>query len=226
VSDELKRLAAFGLAAALVFTVIVLSLPRLLGAAAGPEVEILTVLKTAEASGLELEVGGGTLVSTKAGFQRISVAVTGKEALVTATLDFDGAVGETQVSSLGAERVPFKLDGSEWVPQAGFAPRLGGIVRALQARRAALEHGEVASLCSGRADAGESSDLEALLRVGKRKLTAERWLIRSERDEVLVTEEWRLKGELPERPVDDRGSRRLKLQVDPGGEFCFPEGLM
>lgn len=226
-NDELRRLVGFGVAAALGLTALVLAVPRLLGAAAGPEVEILTALKTAESKGLELDVGlAQPLTGRGRGFQRISVTVESEaRALVTATLDFDGKVGETEVSSLGAERVPF-VDRGDWEPEAGFAPRLVAVVKALEQRRAALERGELSKLCSGRADGGESAELAEWLRVKGRKVRVSRWLIRSERDDVLVTEEWRLSGTLPERPVDVSGARRLLLQVFSGGEFCFPEGLM
>ena len=65
-----------------------------------------------------------------------------------------------------------------------------------------------------------------LLQVEQRKLKALSWLIRSERDGVLVSEESRLTGRLPSRPVDDLKLRRLELQAAPGGGFCFPAGLM
>ncbi len=42
----------------------------------------------------------------------------------------------------------------------------------------------------------------------------------------MVSEDYRLSGERPDRPIDDMGTRRLKLQAATGGEFCFPEGLM
>lgn len=227
-SDDLKRLAGLGLAAALVTTLLIFAAPRLLGAAAGPEVEILTELKAAEARGLELDVGfTEPLRSERVNFQRISVVVTGDDrAVVTATLDFDGTVKGTRVSSLGLERVPFRLDGSEWAPEHGWAPQLSQVVRALEKRRAALEAGDVSRLCSGRADGGESAALGELLQVEQRRLRALSWLIRSEREDVLVTEEVRVSGALPSRPVDDLKVTRITLQAAPGGEFCFPEGLM
>lgn len=227
-NDEVRKLVGVGLAVAVALTALLLLGPKLLGAAAGPEVEILTVLKTAESRGLELDVGlAQPLIATRASYDRVSVAVMGStRAVVTATLDLDGKAGATEVSSLGAERVIFVLEGGDWEPESGFAPQLQSVVRSLEKRRAALERGDVSGLCSGKADAGEASELTALLEVSRRRLRVERWLIRSERDGVLVTEEWRLTGDLPERPVDDRGARRLLLQGAPGGEFCFPEGLM
>ncbi len=227
-SSELRKLVGVLLASAIGMTALIVLVPKLLGAAAGPEVEILTELKEAESKGLELEAGfAEPLRSKKAGFQRISVSVDAADrATVTATLDFDGKVLETEVSSLGAERVPYAFRDGMWAPAEGHAPRLVAVVRALEKRRAALEKGDVSKLCSGRADGGESADLAELLRIEKRRIRALRWLIRSEREDVLVTEEARVTGTLPERPVDDRVTRRLTLQPLPGGEFCFPDGLM
>jgi hypothetical protein len=226
-NDELRRLVGFGLAVAAILTLLILTVPRLFGAAAGPEVEILTELKTAEARGIELDVGlGQPLRSKRLGYQRMSVVVTGEEAVVTATLDFDGTLDKTEVSSLGLERIRFRLDGGDWVPEAGWAPQLAGVVRTLEKRRAALEAGDVSRVCSGRADGGEPAALTELFSVEKRQVRALRWLIRSEREDVLVTEESRVMGSLPSRPVDDLKTTRLTLQSAPGGEFCFPEGLM
>ncbi len=226
-NEELRRLVGVGLAAALLATLLILALPRLLSAAAGAEVEILTVLKTAEARGIELDVGlEQPLRSRRVNYQRVSVVVTQDRAVVTATLDFDGNVKNTNVSSLGLERVPFKLEAGEWVPEQGWAPQLARVVRALEKRRAALEAGDVSLLCSGRADGGEAPALAELLSVGHRRIRAVSWLVRSEREEVVVTEESRVSGTLPNRPVDDLMIKRLALQPAPGGEFCFPEGLM
>lgn len=230
-SDDARKLFLVLLAAAAVAAVLVGLLPKWLGAAAGPETEILTELKRAESHGITLEVpGAGELVSEKVSYQRISVTVSGEHAVVTATLDFDGTLGATKVSSLGHERVPFVLTGTGWEPQAGFAPQLAGVVAALERRRRALTEGDVSNVCFD-GDAGQltRADLEALLSVRNRSLSSTAWLIRSERDQVTVTEEYRLKGELPERPVDSLGTRRLLLQAastDGGREFCFPAGLM
>ena len=226
-SGDARKLIALLVASAAGLTAVALVVPKMLGAAAGAEVEVITELKTAESKGIELDVGfADRLVSKRVNYQRISVAVNGALATVSATLDFDGKLADTEVSSLGAERVPFELDGSWWQPREGLAPRLAAVVRALEKRRRALEKGDLSGLCSGRADAGEGRELDDLLKVQQRKVKATRWLIRSEREDVLVTEEWRVLGTLPERPVDDRGVRRLTLQPAAGGQFCFPAGLM
>jgi hypothetical protein len=228
VSDDVRKLVLLGIAASAVAALLIGFVPQWLGDAAGPEVEILTVLKRAESRGFELEIPGvGSIVSSKVSYQRMSVTVSGETAVVTATLDFDGKLKATTVSSLGHERIPFVLKDGEWVASQGFAPRLASIVAALEKRRAALEAGDLSALCFD-ADAGQGTqtDLDTLLRMKHRELRSTAWLIRSEREDVTVAEDYRLKGELPERPVDDIGTRRLTLQGSASGQLCFAAGLL
>jgi hypothetical protein len=227
VNEDLRKLLLLGIATAAVAALLIGFVPQWLGDAAGPEVEILTVLKRGESRGVELEIPGvGTVVSSKVNYQRVSVTVSGETAVVTATLDFEGKLDATTVSSLGHERVPFVLKDGEWTTPQGFAPRLASVVGAMEKRRRALEAGDLSTLCFD-ADAGQGTrgDLDTLLRMKHRELKATAWLIRSEREDVTVAEDYRLKGELPERPVDDVGTRRLTLT--PGSAtFCFNDGLM
>jgi hypothetical protein len=228
VNEEVRKLVLFGLAAAAVAALLIGFVPQWLGDAAGPEVEIITALKRAESRGLTLDIpGAGSVVSSKVSYQRVSVTVSGDTAVVTATLDFDGKLGATTVSSLGHERISFVFKDGEWEPPHGYAPRLASVVAAMEKRRQALEAGELGSLCFD-ADAGEGTrgDLDMLLRVKHRELKATAWLIRSEREDVTVAEDYRLKGELPERPVDDIGTRRLTLQGIGTQQLCFSAGLM
>ncbi|MBI3181546.1 MAG: hypothetical protein HYZ28_05345 [Myxococcales bacterium] len=209
----------------------VVLLPRLLGIAAGPEAEIITALKKAEAAGFELELPeiGAKLRSRKARFDRISVTFdpAAKAALATATLDFEGALGPTEVSSLGLERIPFLRTGYQWAPEQGLAPRLSAAVEALERRRRALESGDasaLAALCAG-GDSGVVESAEEVLRLRRRSYRSLAWFIRSEREEVVVREEYRLQGDTPDRPVDRPGAVRLLLQSN-GREFFFSGGLM
>lgn len=188
--------------------------PRCLGAAAGPEVEVVTALKRAETQGFEAPVEGSAtvLASKKASFQRLSVRVdpSGQRAMLDGTLDFDGTFGETQVSSLGAERVPMVSEGSEWRPAQGWAPRLQAAVAALEARRSMLERSP--------ADGGwEFGDVAA------RRYQVKAWYLRFERDGVAVTEDFRVVGQTPHQPVDVARSRQLRLEPADSGYF-FPEG--
>lgn len=222
-SQGSRALGFLAATAALVLAVAVLG-PRLLGVAAGPETELVSRLKNLERAGLDLPVAGGTLHAAQLSFQRISVVVDadGLGATVTSTLDLTGNFerpGEplrTKVSSLGLERARYRYRDDAWAPESSDAPRLVGILAALEARRASLNRPELA------ADAG----LESLAGMTHRVYTSEAWFIRSEREDVTVSEDYRLEGSRPERPVDEKGTRRLSLAEDSAGMFTFPGGLM
>lgn len=203
--------------------------------ASGAETEIITLLKATERDGLRVPVPGLEipLVSRRHYFDRITVRVdsTRVTATAVATLDFDGKLGDVEVSSLGLERVHWRYRDREWEPVEGFAPTLARVVGALEARRRALEAGNLARL--GALQGGEGGQLlpardealRALLQVNPRKYRVRAWYIRAEREDVTVSEEYHLSGQLPDRPVDEVGRRRLTLR--PGGrEFFFSSGLM
>jgi len=207
--------------------------PRMLGLATGPEVEVITWLKTTERDGLQLRPPGVAepLEAQSHHFARITVDVDpgGERAVAWATLDLKGSLGKTQVSSLGVERVPFVRRGRQWLPEGLAAPRLAAVLGALESRRRALETGDRERLGAlvVAPDAGEGggAELERVLAVQKRRLRADAWYLRLERDEAVVTEVWRLEGQLPSRPVDDRGERALSL-IRREEEFFFSPGLM
>jgi hypothetical protein len=222
-SQGFRALGFLAATAALLLAVAVLG-PRLLGVAAGPEAELVSRLKNFERVGLDLPVAGGTLHATRLSFQRISVVLDadGLGATVTSTLDLTGNFerpGEpvrTKVSSLGLERARYRARDGAWTPESSDAPRLLAIVAALEARRRTLNHPDLP------ADAG----LEALAGMTHRIYTSEAWYIRSEREDVTVSEDYRLEGDRPDRPVDEKGTRRLSLREDGAGTFTFPGGLM
>ncbi|WP_434381777.1 hypothetical protein [Melittangium boletus] len=211
--------------------------PRRLGVATGPEVEVITWLKTTERDGLVLRLPGvaDPLRIQEHFFARITVDVApdGAHAVAWATLDLKGMLGRTRVSSLGVERVPFVRRGRDWVPEGLAAPRLGAVLRALDGRRQALETGDRTRLTAllaggtpGAAGLGEGADeVEKVLAVQRRHLTVDAWYLRLERDDARATEVWRLEGVLPSRPVDDRGERPLSL-IRREEEFFFSPGLM
>lgn len=188
---------------------------RLLFEAAGPDGAIITHLKELERDGLSIATDAGTLLGSTLQYQRISVTLdaAGTRATVTSTLDFTGQLRRadadfTRVSSLGLERATYVLDGTEWTPETNDAPRLVAIVKALDARRVALDTGDT------------------LAGIAQRRWQSQSWFIRSEREEVEVAEDYRLTGTTPERPVDEKATRRLSLQEDGDGGFSFPGGLM
>ncbi len=236
-TEDWSRLGGI-LIAGVAFLALAILGPRVLGLAGGPEVEIITALKRTERDGLSLALPGiaTPLTSRQHHFNRITVRVEpgGERAEALATLDFTGALGDTEVSSLGVEVVPFVLRDREWVPQGLEAPRLAAVVAALEARRRALEAGDTDALArlvapAGTVDAGGSGEvggpeLETVLALERRRYRSAAWFIRLERDEAVATEHWRLEGDLPSRPVDQQGERRMIL-VRSGQEFLFPSAL-
>lgn len=204
-------------------------LPKLLGVASGPEGEILTLIKSEESKGLQFPIPGRSspLRSTTAYFDRITITVApdGKSAEAVATLDFNGVLHETRVSSLGYEKLRFVRTGFSWEVLGSYAPRLSRIVKALEARRMGLESGDLARL-NIPTDASVPEELAQLLALGDRRYEARAWYIRTDRDEVLVTEDATLKGKSPDRPIHEERTRRLSLRPTASGEFFFPQGLL
>lgn len=231
--ERWSQLAGVFIAALALALVLAVLGPRFLGAAAGPEAAIITALKRTEREGLELALPqvGVPLTSTKHHFARITVRVEpgAERAEAWATLDFTGRLGPTEVSSLGVERVPFVRRQGEWVPEGLAAPRLAAVVGALEARRRALETGDRGAL-RALVEAGEDggaaeAPVEEILALRKRRYQAEAWYIRLERDEAVASEHWKLEGELPSRPVAERGQRQHRL-VRSGEQFLFSPSLM
>jgi hypothetical protein len=232
VSGEGKKALLFFAGVGVLALLGVLAGPRVLGLFAGPEVQIVSALKATEPSTLQVAVKGAQpLVLHRHYFERILVNadLASRRADAVATLDAEGRLGETKVSSLGFERIPFVHDGGAWKPEGAWAPRLAAALAALEARRRALEQGDLETL--GRLGRAEVSAVRAdewvsgLLTLRKRQVRAEAWYLRSERDGVLVSEDFRVLGETPDRPVDERGTRQFVLEQD-GTEFFFAAGLM
>ncbi len=233
-SPDARRALGFFVALAAVGAGGWLVATRLVGLAAGPEAEVITLLKRAELEGLRLEIAGADqpLVGAAVHFDRFTVSAdpAAGSALAVGTLDFTGRFGETAVSSLGLERIQFRASGFSFEPEGSLAPRLVAICAALESRRHALEVGDsvrLAALTGAPKGAGRVADPEVLrvLAVVGRRYRALAWYVRSERGEVLVSEDYQLSGSVPEKPIDERGSHRLRL-VEIGREFFFSEGLM
>jgi hypothetical protein len=126
-----------------------------------------------------------------------------------------------QISSLGFERVRFVRKDDEWRAVEGAAPRLSAILRALERRRRALQAGDIPS-----ADGLDAEEAARYRRLQGRTFSVDAWYIRSEKEGVEVSEDYHLVGRLPERPVDERATRRVSLVEDSRGEFLFPRGLL
>jgi hypothetical protein len=238
-TEDWSRLGGI-LIAVLAFVMVAVVGPRVLGLAAGPEAEIITSLKRLEKNGFSISLPGVTapLTSREVHYERLTVRVEpgGQRAEVLATLDFTGTLGDTNISSLGVEQVPFLLRGGDWEPEQRAAPRLAAVVEAMEARRRALDQGDAAALARlwgvGEDDGGGGGgalgvgepELDRVLALKQRRYRAEAWFLRLERDEAVVTEHWHLQGDLPSRPVDQQGQRRLDLQRR-GQEFLFSSAL-
>jgi hypothetical protein len=230
VSPEGRKVLIFFGTTLVVGTLAVVAAPRLLGWAAGPENDILMALVRTTREGMTVSVAGAgaTLVSREVHFDRITVQVdpTSRTAEALSTLDFTGVLGDTQVSSLGVERTRFSY-AEGWAPSAGWAPRLAAAVAALEARRVALEQADAAALARLTVgDAGlDDAGLRQVFALKDRQYRATAWYIRLDRDRGTVTEDYRLVGSLPDRPVDEEGRRSLQIERR-NGEFFFSGGLM
>jgi len=206
-------------------------LPKLLGVAAGPDAEVVSVLKASESQNLALQVPGADqpLISSKHHYDRITVAPEGPDRQVaTATLDFTGSLGPARVSSLGLERVVFQLKDQEWTPMQGVAPRLVAAVSLLERRRSAIARGQPGELeelgvpgDAGAFSATAGGSWGQVWDLKDRRFEVKAWLLRFERGEAEVREEYRLVGTLPSRPVDEPGARSLRLRESPNGQFLF-----
>jgi hypothetical protein len=232
VTPELRKVALFFGTTLLLGVIAVVMAPRFLGAAAGPEAELVAQLARTERDGMSLALPGveRPLTSRHHHFDRVvvQVDVAARTADASSTLDFSGALGSTEVSSLGVEKTRFTYAG-KWQPADGWAPRLAAVVKALEERRRALEQGDTRLLAlvtgSPAVTLAPNEELEHVLLLQERSYQAKAWYIRLERDSASVTEEFRLTGVLPDRPFDEEGRRSLTLERR-GGEFFFSKGLM
>lgn len=205
-------------------------LPRMLGAAGGPEPELVSALRTAELSRAPIAVAGAPAFEPRSlHFDRFSVTVDGDRASVVATLDASGASGGVQVSSLGRERVAFVRRSGRWEPDGPVAPALAGALATLWRRAGVLSAGPVEALgplvtAVDRERALSDARLEPVLRRPDHRWEPSAWYLRSERGEVLVTEEARLTA--AGREPEPRTSRLRLLSSTDAGVFVFAGPLL
>jgi hypothetical protein len=201
-------------------------LPSLLGLAGGTVPEVATVLAAAARPPVAVSIPGSQtpLVGQSLHFQRVTVAEEGGDrARAVSTLDFEGRLGSTRVSSLGRETTHFQRRVTGWELDGSLAPTLAAAVTALWARRLALESGNPSALAellvpADREQALADPALRTVLAHPTRNGPLQAWYLRSEAGEITVTEE---EGE-PLR------LHRLRL-VPRGGaslEFVFAGSLL
>lgn len=205
-------------------------LPRLLGAAGGPEPELLAALRSAELSRAAIPVAGAPPFEPRAlRFDRFAVTVDGDRASVVATLDASGVSGAVQVSSLGRERIHFVRRDGRWEPDGALAPSLAEALASLWRRAEVLSGSAPEALGSLVAPADRERSLAdarllPVFRLPGHRWEPRAWFLRSERGEVLVTEEANLTS--PSRDPEPRTGRLRLVPSTDAGSFVFAGALL
>ena len=205
-------------------------LPRMLGVAGGPEPELVAALRTAELARAPIPVSSAAPFEPRTlDFDRFSVTVEGDRAMVVSTLDASGTSGGVTVSSLGRERVRFVRRGGRWEPDGPLAPALAGALEALWHRATLLSGSSLDALGSlvgatERDRSLEDARLEQILRIPAHRWEPRAWFLRSERGEVVVTEDAVLTS--PSRTPEPRTGRLRLVSSDGGGSFVFAGPLL
>jgi hypothetical protein len=205
-------------------------LPKMLGAAGGPEPELIAAFRAAELARAPIPVPGGPPFEPgRLRFDRFSITVDGDRASAVATLDASGSCGGVEVSSLGRERVGFTRHGGQWQPDGPLAPALAGALSLLR-QRARLLSGSAAEslgvlvLPADRERAVADARIDSVLRLPGHRWEPRAWYLRSERGEVLVTEEANLTSS--SREPEPRTGRLRLVPSGEGGSFVFAGGLL
>ena len=205
-------------------------LPRLLGAAGGPEPQLVSVLRAAELSRAPIPVAGAPEFEPRSlRYDRFSVSIDGDRASVVTTLDASGTSGAVAVSSLGREKLVFVRRGGRWEPSGPLAPALAGALGALW-RRSELLSGHSPEALGALVVAGDrersmsDARLEPVLRIPEHRWEPRAWFLRSERGEVLVTEEAVLTS--PSRNPEPRTGRLRLVPSSEAGSFVFAGTLL
>lgn len=205
-------------------------LPRLLGAAGGPEPELVAALRSAELTRAAVPVAGAPPFLPKSlRFDRFAVSVDGDRAAVVATLDASGMSGAVQVSSLGRERIRFVRRGGRWELDGALAPSLSEALAALWRRAEVLSGSSPEALAplldpADRARSLDDARLLPVLHLPLHHWEPRAWFLRSERAEVLVTEEAALTS--PTRPPEPRTGRLRLVPSTDAGSFVFAGALL
>jgi len=162
-------------------------------------------------------------------FDRFAVSVDGDRAAVVATLDASGMSGAVQVSSLGRERIRFVRRGGRWELDGALAPSLSEALAALWRRAEVLSGSSPEALAplldpADRARSLDDARLLPVLHLPLHHWEPRAWFLRSERAEVLVTEEAALTS--PTRPPEPRTGRLRLVPSTDAGSFVFAGALL
>ncbi len=226
-SARLRFATVAGLGAvALAAAVLLWALPSLVGLAGGTAPEVASVLVHASRPPVVLPIAGSQspLVGQSLHFERVTVADEGADrARAVSTLDFEGTLGSTHVSSLGRETTHFQRRATGWQLDGSLTPTLTGVVSALVARRLALQTSNVAALAAlhtpaDRDEALAEPALRARLAHPARNGAIQAWYMRSEAGEVTVTEE--------EEQPEQLHRLRLVPRAPASLEFVFAGSLL
>ena len=205
-------------------------LPRMLGAAGGPEPELIAAFRAAELARAPIPVPGAPPFEPRdLRFDRFSITVDGEQASAVATLDASGTCGGVEVSSLGRERVRFRRRAGRWELDGPLAPALAASLSVLWERAAQLSGSAAGSLDALVVPADRErvlgdARIDSLLRLPGHRWEPRAWYLRSERGEVLVTEEAVLSSSSRD-PEPRTGRLRLVASGD-AGSFVFAGGLL
>jgi hypothetical protein len=206
-------------------------LPRLLSAAGGLEPEILAQLRAAEGALPPLEVPGseGRFVPRSLQFDRVTVIAEGERATVISTLDATGMLNGVAVSSLGRERTTWVRDAGRWRLEGPLAPSLVGGLAALTARARALDGNSAEALAllvipPDRPQLSGDPRLSSLLGAVGHRWEPHAWYLRSERNELMATEEAFLVR--PQRPPEPRTARLRLVASETAGRFLFSGSVL
>ncbi len=218
------------LALCLVLGVVWALLPRMLGAAGGPEPEVIAAFRTAALARAPIPIPGAPSFEPRSlRFDRFSITVDGERASAVATLDASGSCGGVAVSSLGRERVAFRRLAGRWEPDGPLAPALAAALSVLWQRAALLSgdaSGSLAALVlpADRDRALGDARIDSVLRLPGHRWEPRAWYLRSERGEVLVTEEAVLTS--TSRDPEPRTGRLRLVSFGDVGSFVFTGGLL
>lgn len=196
----------------------------------GPRYQVEAALVAIQNAPLE---GDGEGVHVR--FVSDTIEVTGSRAVAYARGEVSGSYHGIETTCICVERVLFARKRGEWKLDAFPLPRLQGVVAQLEAREAALAHGDVDRYLAGvhddyHDDGVDRARLAERIRItfaGTTRVehTVVSRVIRLDRHEATVTETFHVQATVDGREIDQEGRARYVLRPQAGG-WRFVAGLM